>query len=785
VVGNGYAVVVNSSGIYTISTSGLQPSGNYSLVGHSHSSSDISDFNSSVSGLVNGIYAPLNSPSLTGVPTAPTASSGTSNNQIANTQFVRNEISNLVNSAPSTLDTLNELATALGNDPNFATTISNSLGQKANLSGASFSGTVTAPSGNFSVLQQNGISVSVSGHTHVSENIIDFNSSVSGLLPLHSLQAGSGIQINNSNKQFNISATGLALSNHQHSYTDITNFASGIDQTVSTLLVAGSYINVNYDAVADTLTINATGLQPSGNYSVVGHSHTSSNITDFNSSVSGLLPVKNVVGSGYIGVSSSNGNYTVFATGLQPSGNYSTVGHSHVSSDITNFNSSVSGLLPVTNITGGTNINVVPSGTSFTVSATGLQPSGNYANVIHSHAIGDVTGLQTALDSKASTNHTHDDRYYTESEVDNLLSFKQPSGNYSLAGHSHASSDITNFNSAVSGLLPVTNIIGGTNISVISSGTAYTVSVSGQLGLTGEEVEDRVAGLLVAGTGIDLTYNDSNNTLVITSVGSSPSGNYALAGHTHTSSNITDFGSSVSGLLPVTNILGGTNISVVPSGTSYTVSVSGQLGLTAEEVDDRVSNLLVGGSGISIDYNDNSNTLTINNTSISPDEIEEYSATTSFPASGNLNILYVATDTGQIFKWDGEVYYEAGPQGASTATHGTQHETDGSDPIPLTEYNVPQFTSNTNNLNHLNKDILYITADVNNRELTGLLAPTFCCVKLLVNISSTNTIIIDHQSTNSDPANRFLNYTGSDYYLLPGQSLSVLYSTEAMRWRIL
>jgi hypothetical protein len=171
---------------------------------------------------------------------------------------------------------------------------------------------------------------------------------------------------------------------------------------------------------------------------------------------------------------------------------------------------------------------------------------------------------------------------------------------------------------------------------------------------------------------------------------------------------------------------------------------------------------------------------------ITPDgSLETYDATSNFPLSGDLNTLYVATNTGQLFKWDGAFYYEAGPRGASTGFHGTQHDSDGIDPIPLTEYNVPQFTSNTNNLNHLNRDILYITADANNRELTGLLSPAFCCVKLLVNISSTNTIIIDNQSTNSDPANRFLIYTGSDYYLLPGQSLSLLYSTDAMRWRVL
>ena len=48
--------------------------------------------------------------------------------------FVETKIADLVGQAPSTLDTLNELAIALGNDPNFATTISNQIGQKANIS---------------------------------------------------------------------------------------------------------------------------------------------------------------------------------------------------------------------------------------------------------------------------------------------------------------------------------------------------------------------------------------------------------------------------------------------------------------------------------------------------------------------------------------------------------------------------------------------------------------------------------------------------------------------------
>ena len=52
----------------------------------------------------------------------------------ATTTYVANEVANLVGSSPATLDTLNELATALGNDPNFATTVTNNIAAKASVS---------------------------------------------------------------------------------------------------------------------------------------------------------------------------------------------------------------------------------------------------------------------------------------------------------------------------------------------------------------------------------------------------------------------------------------------------------------------------------------------------------------------------------------------------------------------------------------------------------------------------------------------------------------------------
>ncbi|VFS60051.1 Uncharacterised protein [Kluyvera cryocrescens] len=76
------------------------------------------------------LKAPLASPALTGLPTAPTAAQTVNNTQIATTAFVKAALAALVGSSPAALDTLNELAAALGNDPNFATTMTNALAGK-------------------------------------------------------------------------------------------------------------------------------------------------------------------------------------------------------------------------------------------------------------------------------------------------------------------------------------------------------------------------------------------------------------------------------------------------------------------------------------------------------------------------------------------------------------------------------------------------------------------------------------------------------------------------------
>ena len=92
---------------------------------HSHAISQVTGLQAAIDS-----KAGLNSPALTGTPSAPTASSGTNTTQIASTAFVQGAIAALIDAAPGALNTLNELAAALGDDPNFASTVTNGLAGK-------------------------------------------------------------------------------------------------------------------------------------------------------------------------------------------------------------------------------------------------------------------------------------------------------------------------------------------------------------------------------------------------------------------------------------------------------------------------------------------------------------------------------------------------------------------------------------------------------------------------------------------------------------------------------
>ena len=101
----------------------------------------------------------LDSPTFTGTPTLPTGTiattqtAGNNTTAVATTAFVSTAVANLVDVAPEALNTLNELAAALGDDANFATTTATNLGLKAPLDSPTFTGTPTLPTGTIATTQ--------------------------------------------------------------------------------------------------------------------------------------------------------------------------------------------------------------------------------------------------------------------------------------------------------------------------------------------------------------------------------------------------------------------------------------------------------------------------------------------------------------------------------------------------------------------------------------------------------------------------------------------------------
>ncbi|EIS6464773.1 phage tail protein [Escherichia coli] len=203
---------------------------------------------------LNDTKAPLKSPALTGTPTAPTAAQGTNNTQIATTAYVRAAISALVGSSPEALDTLNELAAALGNDPNFATTITNALAGKQPLDTTLTALAGLATAANKLPYFTGKDTVALADLTSVGRNILA-KTSVLAVIQYLGLR-----ELGTSGEKIPLLSTANTWSERQTFNGGITGSLTGNADTATKLKTARKINNVSFDGSSD-ITLTASDIE--------------------------------------------------------------------------------------------------------------------------------------------------------------------------------------------------------------------------------------------------------------------------------------------------------------------------------------------------------------------------------------------------------------------------------------------------------------------------------------------------------------------------------------------
>ena len=217
--------------------------------------------------------------------------------------------------------------------------------------------------------------------------------------------------------------------------------------------------------------------------------------------------------------------------------------------------------------------------------------SSAYASAGHGHSISGISGLQTALDGKSATGHTHDDRYYTESEMNTKLAGKANSS------HTHGSADITSLDvSKLTGIIGIEHLPAGalercvvvtddtarfalTTAKVQQGDTVKVTSTGKMYFVTDESKLDSEAGYEV--------YTAGSATSVPWSGVTGKPSTFTPSSHTHTKSQITDFPTSMVNPNSITVTLNGgttegTNKFTYNGGAAKTINITpGNIGAAA------------------------------------------------------------------------------------------------------------------------------------------------------------------------------------------------------------
>jgi hypothetical protein len=238
---------------------------------HQHTAAQISDFTSAVVAAA----PPTTNASLLTSGTLPDARLSSS---IARTSDITTAVANVVNAAPAALDTLNELAAALGNDASFSTTVTNSLAAKAPLASPTFTGTVSGnllainSAGGFGV--HHGLVLNSSGILH--------QSIVGGLTQTNFVLAPNGTITTGT---WLASAIGVAYGGT--GATTASAARTNLGLVIGTDVAAASHTQSWSTITSTPTTLAGYGITDAAG---VSHTHSASQVTDFAAAVAAASP---------------------------------------------------------------------------------------------------------------------------------------------------------------------------------------------------------------------------------------------------------------------------------------------------------------------------------------------------------------------------------------------------------------------------------------------------------------------------------------------------------------
>lgn len=199
--------------------------------------------------------------------------------------------------------------------------------------------------------------------------------------------------------------------------------------------------------------------------------------------------------------------------------------------------------------------------------------SNAYASAGHGHSISGISGLQTALDGKSATGHTHDDRYYTESEMNTKLAGKANSS------HTHGSADITSLDvSKLTGVIGIEHLPAGAleRCIVVTDDTARFALTTAKV-QQGDTVKVTSTGKMYFVTddsklnseaGYEVYTAGSATSVPWSGVTGKPS-TFTPSAHKHTKSDITDFPTS----MPASDVYAWAKASTKPTYTKGEVGL--------------------------------------------------------------------------------------------------------------------------------------------------------------------------------------------------------------------